>query len=169
LLAYLIKSEWANSQLEYTILLTPDNNHFHELAVLERAGLIQKHSTSSSIYPVYVANDVLIRKEYSAELAQRFGSFYSVLDELSKRVLGVVYRSNMYSKNRGVSAKSASFVLWADNQDSKDDIRKFDAFYRKVRRIFNQLEKSGFVKKSANGSRIAYMLDEHKIPNLLDS
>ena len=27
-LSYLIKSEWANEKLGYTILLTPDNNHF---------------------------------------------------------------------------------------------------------------------------------------------
>jgi len=30
-LSYLIKSEWANERLEYTILLTPDNNHFRAL------------------------------------------------------------------------------------------------------------------------------------------
>ncbi len=41
-LAYLIKSEWANEQLRYTILLTPDNNHFSELIGLEKAGLIAK-------------------------------------------------------------------------------------------------------------------------------
>jgi len=39
-LAYLIKSEWANEQLGYTILLTPDNNHFEALRVLEKAGRI---------------------------------------------------------------------------------------------------------------------------------
>jgi hypothetical protein len=27
----LIKSEWSNDKLEYTILLTPDNNHFAAL------------------------------------------------------------------------------------------------------------------------------------------
>src|SRR5207237_472152 len=35
-LAYLIKSERANEQVRYTILLTPDNNHFNELLTLER-------------------------------------------------------------------------------------------------------------------------------------
>jgi ATP-dependent DNA helicase RecG len=38
-LAYLIKSEWTNEQLGYTILLTPDNNHFVALGSLEKAGL----------------------------------------------------------------------------------------------------------------------------------
>ena len=50
-LAYLIKSEWANEQLRYTILLTPDNNHYAVLGGLEKAGLIAKHAISTAAYP----------------------------------------------------------------------------------------------------------------------
>ena len=52
-LAYLIKSEWANELMRHTILLTPDNNHYQELLILEQANLINKHPESLALYPVY--------------------------------------------------------------------------------------------------------------------
>jgi hypothetical protein len=158
-LAYLIKSEWANEQLRYTILLTPDNNHFHEIEALERAGLLSKHPAGTAIHPVYVADRTLVRREYTRELTEKFGAGFPVLDELAKQALGVVYRANAYSKTPGVSAKMASFSLWASQGRPDDDIRAFDAFYRKVRRVFNHLEKTGFVKKARDSARIAYVLD----------
>lgn len=161
-LAYLIKSEWANEQLRYTILLTPDNNHFNEIRALESAGLVLKHPSSTPIHPVYVADRTLVRRDYTRELTEKFGADFSALDGLTKQALGVVYRSNTYSKTPGVSAKMASFSLWTSQGMSGDDIKAFDAFYRKVRRVFNKLEKAGFVKKSPNSQRTAYILDDSR-------
>lgn len=146
-LAYLIKSEWANERVRYTILLTPDNNHFEELIALEQHGLIVKHSASTGMYPIYVADRVLVRKDYVEELRGQFGLQFDGLDELHKQVLGVVYRYNNYSKKRFVSAKVASFSLWYERGRAGDDIEQFDAFYRKVRRVFNRLVGDGFLEK----------------------
>jgi ATP-dependent DNA helicase RecG len=146
-LAYLIKSQWANEQVRYTILLTPDNNHFHELATLEKHGLIEKHSRSTAMYPIYVPDRALVRKDYIPELRAQFGLKFDGLDSLYKEVLSVVYRYNNYSKKRLVSAKIASFNLWYERGGASGDIEQFDAFYRKVRNIFNRLQKEGFVQK----------------------
>jgi len=147
-MAYLIKSEWANAQVRYTILLTPDNNHFNELAALEQGGLIARHPSSPAMYPIYVADRVLLRKDYVPELRRQFGLRFDGLDELHKQVLSVVYRYNNYSRKRLVSAKVASFSLWHERAGSSADIEQFDAFYRKVRYVFNRLQKDGFVEKA---------------------
>jgi hypothetical protein len=136
--------------------LTPDNNHFNELVALESYGLILKHRASSPIYPIYIADRVLLRKDYVLELRQQFGLMFDALDELHKQVLSVVYRYNNYSRKKLVSAKVASFSLWHDRLGAAGDIEQFDAFYRKVRRVFNGLQKDGFVEKP-EGTR-GYML-----------
>jgi predicted HTH transcriptional regulator len=147
-LAYLIKSEWANEMVSYTILLTPDNNHFNELVALEAKGLITKHPLSTAMYPIYVADRVLVRKDYVPELRRQFGLMFDGLDDLHKQVLSVVYRYNNFSNKRLVSAKMASFSLWHERGGSAGDIEQFDAFYRKVRRVFKRLADDGFVEKS---------------------
>lgn len=157
-LSYLMKSEWANEQLRHTILLTPDNNHFDELVTLERQGLIHKHVDSSSLYPIYAVDRELMKHGYSIELQEMFGVTLNAMDELSKMVLGVVYRFNRYSKIITVSAKQVSFFLWALDGGKEDDIKGFDTFYRKVRYLFNKLEKAEFVTKK-KGSR-GYLLNE---------
>ena len=155
-LSYLIKSEWANEKLGYTILLTPDNNHFGALLELERAGLIQKHPSSTATYPVYVADRVLVSRGYLAELRAMFGIGFDGLDPLLKQALGVVYRFNHFSKARVVSAKQASFTLWYEGKGASGGIEQFDAFYRKVRYAFNKLQAGGFVAKK-EGTR-GYLL-----------
>ena len=146
-LSYLIKSEWINEQLGYTILLTPDNNHFNALLALERFGLIEKHTLSTATYPIYVVDRVFMKKDYLGELRAMFGAGFDPLDELHKQILGVVYRFNQYAKAKLVSAKQASFSLWFEADRANNDIKEFDAFYRKVRYAFNKLEKGGFVGK----------------------
>ena len=106
-LSYLIKSEWANEKLGYTILLTPDNNHFAALLELERAQLIRKHASSTANYPIYVTDRVLMNRGYVPELRALFGPGFDVLDALAKQVLGVVYRFNHYNKARVVSAQAS--------------------------------------------------------------
>jgi ATP-dependent DNA helicase RecG len=145
-LSYLIKSEWHNQKLEYTILLTPDNNHFDVIAGLEKAGLITKHPEGRPHYPVYVADRVLIRLEYTAELRAFFGPTFDGLPPFHKQLLGVVYRFGQYSKAKAVSAKQASYVLWYE-EGEPGSVEQFDLHYRKVRRAFNKLLDFGYLKR----------------------
>lgn len=157
-LAYLIKSEWANENLRHTILLTPDNNHSEELVVLERAGLIFKHPESAPLYPLYAADRELLKRGYVDELRAMFGLTFDSLDAFAKRILGVVYRFNNFTKFRAVSAKQTSFYLWAQDGKSEDDIKAFDTFYRKVRNYFNKLQKAEFIIKQTDVR--GYILNE---------
>lgn len=159
-LAYLIKSEWTNEQLGYTILLTPDNNHFEALRGLEKAGLIHKHDLSTAAYPIFVADRVLVRRSYGKELREIFGTGLEILDGTAKEVLGVLYRHNRYSRETAISAKQACFTLWYDRGGSAGDIKQFDTFYRKIRYLFNKLEKGGFLTK-VEGTR-GYVLREDR-------
>jgi ATP-dependent DNA helicase RecG len=159
-LSYLIKSEWANAAVRYTILLSPDNNHFSALAGLEKSGLIAKHPRSPDLYPIYVVDRVLIARQYTEQLRKLFGPSFDSLAELPKQLLGVVYRFNNYSKAVSVTAKQASFSLWYEEENGSDEIEPFDAYYRKVRRAFHNLEKNDFVRKAEQTKR--YLLNnEH--------
>ena len=165
-LAYLIKSEWANEQHFHTILLTPDNNHFSALRGLERAGLIYKHPTSTAAYPIYISDRVLVQRSYTRELRELFGLGFNVLDETSRDALGVIYRHNKFCKLPHVSAKQAAFALWYGRGGTNSDIKAFDTFYRKVRNIFNKIEKSGFVEKVA-GTRGYVLRTDYRDTHIL--
>lgn len=165
-LAYLIKSEWANEEYHYTILLTPDNNHFAALSFLEKAGLISKHSLSTASCPIYIADRVLVQRSYVRELRTMFGAAYDNLDATSQAALGVIYRHNHYCKEKGGSAKQVAFALWYERRSPEGDIKQFDTFYRKVRNIFNKLEKSGFVSKVA-GTRGYTLCNDYMLYRLL--
>ncbi len=151
-LAYLIKSEWTNELLGYTILLTPDNNHYTVLRGLEQVGLITKHPLSTAAHPVYIADRVLVQRTYTRELRELFGDAFDELHETTRAALGVVYRHNQFSKIRHVSAKQTAFALWYEQGGIEKNIKEFDAFYRKLRNIFNKLERDGFVEK-VDGTR----------------
>ncbi len=146
-LAYLIKSEWANEQLGYTILLTPDNNHYTALRRLEQVGLISKHALSTAAYPIYIADRALVQRTYTRELRELFGDAFDQLDEMAKAALGVVYRHNQFSNIRHVSAKQTAFALWYEQGGVEKNIKEFDVFYRKLRKLFNKVERDGFVEK----------------------
>jgi len=159
-LAYLIKSEWTNEQLGYTILLTPDNNHFEALRGLEKAGLITKHALSTAAYPIFIADRVLVQRSYGKELRAMYGTGLDLLDDTAKDVLGVLFRHNRYSREQAISAKQACFTLWYDRGGASGDIKQFDTFYRKIRYLFNKLEKGGFITK-IDGTR-GYVLREDR-------
>lgn len=166
-LAYLIKSEWANLEHRYTILLTPDNNHFSAINGLVEAGLIQKHSSSQSFYDVYVADRVLLTRGYLTELRTLFGAAFDALAPLRKDVLGVVYRYNTFSKIKFVNAKQVSFALWFEGHGAGGDIKQFESFDRSIRRSFNALEKAGFVEKKTSPRGYALRTDFLKLHPLI--
>lgn len=147
-LAYLIKSEWANSEGRFCVLLTPDNNHSQAIKVLEGTGLIFRDGRSTDLYPVYTADRNLHTENFEKELRARFGSAMDDLPLLGLKVIAVICRYNHFSSKSVVSAKQASFALWTTDNMDQSDIRAFDLFYRKVRTIFNQLEAQGFIVRA---------------------
>jgi hypothetical protein len=146
-LSYLIKSEWANRRWEYTILLTPDNNHFDALRELEQFGLIQKHSCSTSTYPVYVCDRTLVETDYWPQLKEIFGSSLDYLPKLHRDLLSIAYRFNHFNKLNAVSAKQAAFTLWYESGERSGGIEQFDSFYRKIRNAFNRLKNGNYLIK----------------------
>jgi predicted HTH transcriptional regulator len=166
-LSYLIKSERANRSHFHTILLTPDNNHFEQLLALEQAELIHKHQRSTSIHPIYVVDRVLMQDGYRQELQALFGeTLLAALEPVSRRCLDVLYRNERYSKSQAVTAKMAAFSLWYEEKGALQDIKAFDAFYRKVRYAFNKLEKGELILKPLPNAR-GFALNEDYLKNRL--
>lgn len=157
-LAYLIKSEWANIHLRYTVLLTPDNNHFNEISFLEQRGLIAKHPGSTSLHPVYIADRLLLKRDHIPELREIYGTAFDQLREFNKELLSIVYRFNRYSKTPYPSARQASLALWFQSHIEVGNIKKFDGFLRKARSAFNSMEKAGFVRRMEEKPR--YCINE---------
>lgn len=155
ILAYLMKSEWENEQHRHTILLTPDNNHFDALLALEHQGLIEKHPLGTAIYPLYVTDRELMKRGYHEELANIFGEALLGLDVMPRNIINLMYRHCQFSKVTTVTAKMAATTLWYEQQADSQDIKGFDVFYRKIRHVFNKLEKSGFIVKSSEGRGFA--------------
>ncbi len=165
-LSYVIKSQWANERLRYTILLTPDNNHFAALQGLEQAGLIEKHSTSTSTYPVYLANPVFMSRGHIDELRALFGTGFDNLGTLLKEVLGVVYRFNHYSKAKTVSPKEVGLTLWHEGRRAPGGVEQFDLFSRKVRHALAKLASGGFIAKR-DGTRGYHLREDYQQTRLL--
>jgi len=157
-LSYLIKSEWENESLYYTVLLTQSNNHFDVLRGLKRSGLIDEHPFSNATYPVYIADRALLRSDYRKELSEMFGESFPKWDAIARDVLNIMYRHGRFSKVREVTAKIAANALWFEQNPGVQDIRQFDAFYRKIRRVFNKLEESRCIVKI--GAKVGYVLNE---------
>ncbi len=159
-LAYLIKSEWANAEGRFCVLLTPDNNHTQAIKILQGAGLIFRDERSPDLYPVYTVDRNLHSENFENELEERFGGAIDDLPLLWRKVIAVIYRYNSFSSKSVVSAKQASFGLWASEDMDQSDIRAFDLFYRKVRNVFNQLEAQGFITKEPlrNGKGSGFVL-----------
>ena len=147
-LAYLIKSEWANLEGKYCVLLTPDNNHAQAIKALEGAGLISRDARSHDLYPVYTADRKLLSDNFEVELQQQFGNALDELTLLGRKILSVAYRYTNFSSKRMINANQASFSLWASEGKDQTDIREFDRFNRNVRKIFNLLEKQNFIQRA---------------------
>jgi predicted HTH transcriptional regulator len=155
ILAYVIKSERENQRERHTILITADNNHWQEIHSLERVGLIARHPASHPIYPVYVADRVLIEEFDLTPLRVHFGTVFDAISPERKQILRIIHRFNRYSKNPYPSAKQTAFVLWSEQDERPgNEVRGFDRFYRQVRHAFNKLEEADFVVKMGRGYQL---------------
>ncbi|MFA6507547.1 MAG: RNA-binding domain-containing protein [Treponemataceae bacterium] len=149
-LAYLIKSEQANRALRYTINLSPDNNHFSDLAVLKKYGLVEELSASDDFRPIYLVDPHLMGDSHAADLYALFGESYASLHETAKDILNALYRFNNYSASPFPSAKQVSQFLWSAS-GRPSDIKEFDTFYRRVRYFIVKMHQEGLLEKQGPG------------------
>lgn len=159
-LSYIIKSEWANELSRYSVLLTADNNHWKELTELKRLDLITIHPKSQQLYPIYIADRQLMKREYRQEIRDLFGPspvVFDNLDLLSQDILSQVYRFQHFSKSKGASARQVSMTLWSVLHGNYSTIKDYEDFYRKVRSIFLKLEKKDLLMR-LEGTR-SYVLN----------
>jgi ATP-dependent DNA helicase RecG len=161
IIAYLYKSEKENENYRYTILLTPDNNHFDAIKSLEKYGLIYKHSESSPIRPIFILHRALFKENFNAELIEIFGDSYLALSNDYKECLKTIFKINKYSKHKTVSASQIGNILYLKEHQKILDIRSLENFKRKIRNVFNQLEKGKFIVKEDK----KYFINEKYVKN----
>ncbi|MEO5674865.1 MAG: RNA-binding domain-containing protein [Chitinophagales bacterium] len=169
-LAYFYKSERLNKIERYTIALTPDNNHYAVITDLEAWGLIFRHSYSPQLYPIFLVDRTLVRFEFIEELRAIFGGDYDNLKPEIKDVLNVIFHFNNFGKViKDVSASQVGDFLFYRKYQTVGDVKAYNDFKRKIRRIVNQLtEKEFLLKGFGGGSR--YIINENfkRSPSLFE-
>ncbi len=148
IIAYLYKSEKENENYRYTILLTPDNNHFDAIKSLEKYGLIYKHSESTSIHPIFILHRELFKENFNSELIEIFGNSYLALSNDYKECIKIIFKIDKYSKQKAVSASLIGNIMYLTQHQKILDVRTFDNFKRKIRTVFNKLEQAKFIIKA---------------------
>lgn len=169
-LAYFYKSERLNRQERYTIALTPDNNHFAVITDLERWGLIFRHADSPVLYPIFLVDRTLVKLEFIDELRAIYGGDYDDLGVDYKDVLSVVYHFNKYGKNiKDINAAQVGDTLYFRRNQKILDVKEYNDFKRKIRRVINQLTTKEYLQKSAD-PRPGYIINEkyNRSPSFFD-
>jgi ATP-dependent DNA helicase RecG len=154
-LAYFIKSEQENYNYRHTILLSPDNNHLQAIAQLKNWGLIYEHPLSEITKPIFIVNRQILQTDFIAELRAIFGGAYDSLPKDYKESLQIVYQYNHFSEDKIVSASQVSNFLFLKINGAIQNyqLKEFDNFKRKIRKIFENLLLKEFIVK-ANDSYI---------------
>jgi len=143
--AYFYKSEIADKNEKWTLLLTKNNNHFEAINALEEAGLIYKHPQSNEIYSIYITDRIFQKRNFYAELKEFFGSRFDELKAEQKEVLNAVYLHKMFSLKNKISANLIGNFLFHKSTRGAVDLKTYDSFKRKIRMQFNKLEASDFL------------------------
>ena len=143
-LAYFYKSELANQNDRWTLLLTKHNNHFNAIKSLEASGLIEKHKKSDQINSIFVVDRIFFKENFYDELERLFGEDFSLIKLNLKEVLSAIYLHKEYSDHKKISANLIGNYLYFKNNSSFDP-KQFDNFKRNIRSQFNSLEKSGYL------------------------
>lgn len=169
-LAYFFKSERLNKIERYTIALTPDNNHFSVISELEQWKLIYKHPGSPELYPVYLVDRTLTKFEFIDELRALFGGAYDNLGTDYKDVLNVIFHFNEFGKNiKDINAAQVGDFLFFRKHQKVFEVKKYNEYKRKVRRIIESLTKHEYLLKSVNG-RPNYIINKQfeRVSSLFD-
>jgi ATP-dependent DNA helicase RecG len=166
-LSYFYKSEIENKNERYTILLTKDNNHLEAINSLEDSDLIYRHSASTELYSVYVTDRQLFRKDFIRELRKLFGADFDALSKEGRDALTAIYEFNNYSKDKYPSANLIGNTLWA-KAGNANVLNGYEDFKRRIRKIVNNMEKRGIIKRVDN--KPLYMINSNfqKRPSIYD-
>lgn len=165
--SYFYKSEIANKNEKWTLLLTKNNNHLNAISALEEAGLIYKHPQSNEIYSIYVTDRLFHKKNFYSELKEIFGSRFDDLKPEQKEVLNAIYLHKNFSLKNKVSANLIGNFLFYKTRVGVVVLKEYDTFKRKTRTIFNKLEEAKYLLPiKSNTSKgiertIDYILNEN--------
>lgn len=173
MLSFFYKSEKLNRLENYTILLTTDNNHKNIIATLEEKGLLFKNPQSPKIeiYPIYLVDRVLMKNDFTNDLREFFGNAFDILNPEYKEIINAIYWHNQYADtNIIVSANSIGRFIYLNRKGKIIDVNGYENFKRKVRNIFNQLERKGFIirkdgKTKENGGKPDFKINVNFKPS----
>ena len=167
-LAYLIKSEKENQNYRYTILLSQDNNHLEAIQDLKKWDLIYAHPLSEVNKPVFLVDPQLLKNSFIEELRAIFGGVYDNLEQDYKDCLQTIYQYAHFSIKTSVSTNQVSNYLFLKKYKSiqNHQLKEFDNFKRKIRKIFENLTKQGFIQKQDRGYIIVPIFE--RTPSLFD-
>jgi predicted HTH transcriptional regulator len=166
-LAYFYKSEIENKNDRYTILLTKDNNHLDAINSLEDAKLIIKHSGSTELFPIFIIDRELFKRDFINELRILYGADFDVLPKETKQTLESIFEMNKYAKDPFPSANSIGNTLWAKLGRS-NSIEGFEDFKRRIRSAVNKMEKRGIIKRVNNKPRYQINDSFRRRPSIYD-
>jgi predicted HTH transcriptional regulator len=170
-LAYFYKTEKLNKLERYTVLLTPDNNHFSVISSLEDKNLIFRTTLSQSeypLYPVYIVDRVLTQDSFRQELRHIFGTDFDLLKVEYQEILEVIYRYQVFSLHKSANANLVGDFIYRKRNKVISETNKYENYKRNVRNIFNKLTNSGFIEKSET-IRYGFILNQkNKQPSLFE-
>lgn len=151
-LAYLYKSEKINQKRNYTILLSPSNNHFDVLNDLKESRLISEHlSASNEQTPIYTLNPELIITDYSKRIENQTGIIIDSFSIDHKQVINIIYRYNHFNK-QSIKANLITPELYNLKYGKEIKPTLYESLGRRVRQICSDYLKSGVLSKNKDKS-----------------
>jgi ATP-dependent DNA helicase RecG len=151
-LAYILKSEKLNQKRFYTILLSPNNNHFDVLSDLKKSGLIWEHNSSNGDQsPIYRLDKELLITDFTHIIENRTGKSMAGMDATYKAVLTIIYKNNHYNL-QSIKPNVITPALYAQLYGKSIDPTTHESLGRKVRKICSELVSHGFLTKKEDRS-----------------
>ncbi|MBS4027534.1 MAG: putative DNA binding domain-containing protein [Ignavibacteriales bacterium] len=164
--SYFYKSEVANKNEKWTLLLTKNNNHFNAINTLEDAGLIYKHPQSNEIYSIYITDRIFQKKNFYPELTEFFGNRFDELRQEQKEVLNAIYLHKKFSLKSKTTAYLISNYLFHKQHEGIFEKKEYDNYSRRIRNQFNKLEDANYlipvknITAKGNARTVDYLLNE---------
>jgi ATP-dependent DNA helicase RecG len=151
-LAYIHKSEKLNQKQFYTILLSPNNNHFDVLSDLKRSGLIWEHRSSNGDQtPIYRLDKELLITDFTHLIEKCTGKSLAGMDSTYRAVLTIIYKHNHYN-GQSIKPNEITPALYAELYGKSIDPTTHESLGRKVRKICSELMGNGFLTKKEDRS-----------------
>ena len=158
-LAYLLKTERLNQKRLYTILLSPNNNHFDVLSDLKQSGLVVEHPTASSEQtPVYILDKELTIVDFTKQIEKQTGKSLTDFDDAHKKVLNIIYRYNHYN-NQSIKPSLITPELYAQLHGKEIEPTTYESLGRRVRKICGDLFNTDMLSRTNDKSYVIKKLE----------